>query len=165
MRIALIAALGRNGVIGRDGGLPWRLPDDLRYFKRLTLGRPLLLGRKTYESIGRPLPRRVNIVLTRDRDYQAPGCLVVHSVAAALLAAGDAAELLVGGGAGVYARFLPLACVLYLTEVDAAPAGDTFFPPFDQAAWRQLSSIAHPPDARHSYAFSWVTLARRVDQA
>ena len=162
MRIALIVALGRNGVIGVDGGLPWRLPADLRFFKRLTVDKPLLLGRKTYESIGRPLPRRTNIVLTRNREYQAPGCVVVHSVAAALQAAGDAAEIMVGGGAGVYARLLPLASVLYLTEVDAAPAGDTFFPSIDMALWQVLSRVAHPADARHPHAFTWVTLTRRL---
>ena len=161
MRIALIAALGQNQVIGAAGGLPWRLPDDLRFFKRLTLGKPLLLGRKTYESIGRPLPRRLNIVLTRDLAYRAPGCVVVHSVAAALQAAGEAGELMVGGGAALYARFLPLASVLYLTEVQAAPAGDTFFPAFDRGVWQELSRERHPADARHAHAFAWVTLTRR----
>ncbi|MDX1687598.1 MAG: dihydrofolate reductase, partial [Candidatus Promineifilaceae bacterium] len=108
-RISLIAALDRNGVIGDDGRIPWRLPADLKYFKRVTMGKPLIMGRKTYESIGRPLPGRQNIVLTRQRDYRAPGCTVVHSLEEALAAAGDAEEVMVAGGGSVYRQFLPRA--------------------------------------------------------
>ncbi|HEY5790823.1 MAG TPA: dihydrofolate reductase, partial [Gammaproteobacteria bacterium] len=128
MQLALIAALDRNRLIGRDNALPWHLPADLQHFKRLTLGKPVLMGRRTWESLGRPLPGRHNIVLSRDPAFRAEGATVVGSLDAALEAAGDAAEAMVIGGAAFYATMLPRARRLYLTEVDGEFDGDAWFP-------------------------------------
>lgn len=160
MIVAMIVAADRNGVIGVDGGLPWRLPDDLRWFRRMTLGKPVIMGRKTHVSIGQPLPGRHNIVLSRDPAYVAAGCTVVDSVLAALTAAGEVEEAVVIGGAAIYALFWPYYSRIYLTEVDAVVAGDTWLPPFERAAWRELSREHHPADARHACAFDHVVLAR-----
>jgi dihydrofolate reductase len=128
--LALIAARARNGVIGLDNRMPWHLPEDLAYFKRVTLGKPVVMGRKTFESIGRPLPGRLNIVVTRNPDWQAAGVQVAHSLDAALALAAAAApeEIMLIGGAELYRQALPQADVLYLTEIDAEFAGDAFFP-------------------------------------
>ena len=136
--LALIAARARNGVIGLDNRMPWHLPEDLAYFKRVTLGKPVVMGRKTFESIGRPLPGRLNIVVTRNPDWQAAGVQVAHSLDAALALAAAAApeEIMLIGGAELYRQALPQADVLYLTEIDAEFAGDTFFPEVDLARWR-----------------------------
>ena len=136
--LALIAARARNGVIGLDNQMPWHLPEDLAYFKRVTLGKPVLMGRKTFESIGRPLPGRLNIVVTRNPDWQAAGVQVAHSLDAALALAAAAApeEIMLIGGAELYRQALPQADVLYLTEIDAEFAGDAFFPEVDLARWR-----------------------------
>ncbi len=136
--LALIAARARNGVIGLDNRMPWHLPEDLAYFKRVTLGKPVVMGRKTFESIGRPLPGRLNIVVTRNPDWQAVGVQVAHSLDAALALAAAAApeEIMLIGGAELYRQALPQADVLYLTEIDAEFAGDAFFPGFDPADWR-----------------------------
>ena len=132
--IALIAAVADNGVIGQGNALPWRLPADLAHFKRLTLDKPILMGRRTWESLPGLLPRRRHIVLTRDPHYRAAGCTLVDSVEAAITAAGDAPELMVVGGADLYAQALPLAARLYLTRVHAEPPGDTRFPDWDPRA-------------------------------
>lgn len=161
MQIALIAALDRNRLIGAGGKLPWHLPADLKYFKRTTMGKPLLMGRKTHDSIGKPLPGRQNIVLTRQPDYQAPGCVVVHSIPAALAAAMPAAEVMVIGGASLYAALLPRADRLYLTHIDAAFAGNTYFPPFDRDAWQVVSEETYPPDAQNPHPYRFVILERR----
>lgn len=161
--ISLIVAMDRRGLIGRDGGLPWRLPNDLKHFKRLTVGKTVLMGRKTWESLGRPLPDRHNWVLTRDRAFAPADCRVFHSLDAALAAhAADAAssELMVIGGAELYRQTLPLARRLYLTEVDASLEGDTYFPALDASAWRELSSEAHAADERHPYAYRFRVLER-----
>lgn len=160
MEIVLIAAVAENGVIGREGALPWRLPDDLARFKHLTVGKPIVMGRKTYESIGRPLPRRTNLVLSRSAEA-IEGCIVVRSVEEAIAAAGESAELCVIGGEAVYAAFLPHSDRLELTEVDAAVEGDARFPDFDRDAWRVVRDEAHAPDARHALPFRFVTYARR----
>jgi len=162
-RISLIAALDKNGVIGDDGGIPWRLPADLQYFKRVTMGKPLIMGRKTHESIGRPLPGRQNIVLTRQRDYHAPGCTVVHSIEEALAAAGDAEEVMVAGGGSVYRQFLPLAHRLYLTLVDTTAEGETTFPPFDREKWRLIFEEAHPVDEENPFPYRFTIFERRND--
>ena len=145
MTVTIVAAVGRNGVIGVDGGLPWHLPDELRRFKELTMGHVLVMGRKTYESIGRPLPGRTTVVVTRKPDWRpgADGVLVAHSVAGAI-AAGEAVddEVFVVGGAEVYAAALPLTDRLALTFVDAEPDGDTFFPPVDWEEWRESCTAA-----------------------
>jgi dihydrofolate reductase len=157
-----MVAVAQNGVIGRDNALPWRLPEDLKRFKATTLGKPILMGRKTFESIGRALPGRLNLVLTRERAWSAPGVLVVHSVAQALAAAGDAAELIVIGGAEVFRLLMPLARRVYLTQVHADVAGDTFFPSFDATEWADVERDTHPVDERHAHPLTFTTLERRV---
>jgi dihydrofolate reductase len=159
-RIALVVAMADNSVIGRGGSLPWHLPDDLRHFKSVTLGKPILMGRHTFESIGRPLPGRRNLVLTRGAAPLAPAVESVASIAAALALVGESPELCVIGGAAVYAQALPAATRLYLTRVHGEVSGDVHFPPWDASAWRELDRQEHPADARHAYAMSFITLAR-----
>ena len=145
-RIAFVVAVARNGVIGRQGVLPWRISSDLKRFKAITMGKPVIMGRKTWESLPRrPLPGRLNIVVTRDRHYQAEGAVVTASVAEALGEARqtDSDEICVIGGAEIFRQMLPMADRLYLTEVDLAPEGDVLFPPFDQEAWRETSRETH----------------------
>ncbi len=161
MKIAIVVAMAANRVIGRDNRLPWYLPADLKHFKQLTLGKPVVMGRKTYASIGRPLPERINIVVTRDRDYQAPGCVVVHSLEEALAAAGEAAEVMVIGGAEFYRQVLPLADTLYLTRVHAEFEGDTVFPVFDEADWEEVARTDCEPDEKNPWAYSFLQLERR----
>lgn len=151
--LTLIAALARNRVIGCDNRLPWRLPADLRFFKQMTLGKPLLMGRRTWESIGRPLPGRRMIVLSRDPDYFAPGCVVAPSLEAALWEAGSVNEIMVIGGALLYAQTVPLADRLYLTQVDAEIAGDAWFPQWEPQEWRLDWEENHPADAQHAWPY------------
>ncbi len=158
MILSLVVARAANGVIGRDGGLPWHLPADLKHFKALTLGKPIVMGRRTFASIGRPLPGRHNIVLTRGA-WSADGVTVVPDLAAALAAAGTVPEVAIIGGAAVYAAALPLADRVYLTEVHAAPAGDTVLPPFDAAAWTETAREDHAAEG-DAPGFSFVTLER-----
>ncbi|MCU0975603.1 MAG: dihydrofolate reductase [Steroidobacteraceae bacterium] len=160
-RLVGVVAMARNGVIGRDGDLPWRLPDDLRRFKAITMGKPILMGRRTFMSLGRPLPGRENIVLTRDRAWTAEGVRVVHSLDEALAAAGEAADLMVIGGAEIYALAWPRIERLELTEVHADVEGDTRLDALDPGAWREVAREHHPADERHPLAFSFVTLERR----
>jgi dihydrofolate reductase len=159
--ISLIVAMAQNGVIGRGSALPWRLPADLKHFKELTLGKPILMGRKTYESIGRPLPGRANLVLTRDPDWHAAGVIAVHSVEEALRQTRTCDELVAIGGAEIYRLLLPLARRIYMTHVHADIAGDTYFPAFDPAQWDDLDCQTHPADERHAYPVTFVTLERR----
>ena len=154
-----IVAMADNGVIGRNNGLPWRLPDDLKRFKALTMGHALLMGRKTYDSIGRPLPGRRNLVLTRNPRWQAPGTETVRSLEEALTRAGDS-TLFVIGGAEVFALAWPVVGRLELTEVHAAPPGDTRLERFDRRAWRETFREEHAADERHASPFSFVTLFR-----
>ncbi|HMX54154.1 MAG TPA: type 3 dihydrofolate reductase [Plasticicumulans sp.] len=158
--LSQIVAIGRNRVIGAGNALPWRLPDDLAHFKRLTLGKPVLMGRKTWESLGRPLPGRDNLVITRNPGYHAAGARVFASLDTALAACSDAPEIMLIGGAELYAQTLPICDRLYLTEIDAAPDGDAFFPALDPADWRETAAEPHPADARHAHAFTWWTLER-----
>jgi dihydrofolate reductase len=162
MRIALIAAAAENGVIGRDNQLPWHLPDEFRYFKQTTEGHHVIMGRRTWESRGKPLPRRVNIVVTSQADYPAPGAIVVSSLAGALRVAEDAGEdeAFVIGGTGLYAEALPIADRLYLTRVHATLDGDAVFPSFDESQWREVDRREHPADERHAFAFTIRTLER-----
>jgi dihydrofolate reductase len=159
-RIAFVVARDRHGVIGKDGRLPWRLPDDMRRVRELTVGKPVIMGRRTYDSIGRPLPERTSIVLTRDPAFRCEGCLVARTPDDALALARDAPEVIVFGGAGVYKDFLPRADRIYLTEVDTVAEGDTYFPPLDPREWREVDRRPHAADARHPFAFSFVTLER-----
>ena len=156
MTLSLIAALDRNYAIGRGGLMPWHLPDDLKRFKQLTLGKPVLMGRKTALAIGRSLPGRRNLVLTRGNAAPFAGQETVASIAAALEVA-RGTELAVIGGGEVYALALPVATHLHLTWIDTeAPDADAFFPRFDANQWRELARQAHPADARHEYSFTFV---------
>lgn len=159
-RIAFVVARDRNGVIGKGGALPWRLPDDMKHVRALTIGKPLIMGRRTYESIGKPLPDRTNIVLTRDPAFRAEGVKVASTPEEALALAGDAPEVIVFGGAEVFARFLPMTDRIYLTEVETDAAGDTYFPALDPRQWRETERTEHPADAKHAYPFRFVTLER-----
>jgi dihydrofolate reductase len=164
MELVLVVARARNGVIGNNGALPWRLPADMRRFKAITVGKPVVMGRKTFESIGRPLPGRHNIVLTRDTGWRAEGVTVVPNLAEAVAAAGldpraRADTIMIIGGAQIYAEALPSATRIELTEVDAAPEGDTLLPAFDPARWREVAREAHAAEGA-APGFAFVTLVR-----
>jgi dihydrofolate reductase len=154
-RVSIIAALARNRAIGRGNGMPWRLPEDLKRFRRLTMGRAVIMGRKTLESIGAPLSGRDNIVITRSRDWFRSGCIVAHSLEAALAAVGEEQDAYVIGGAQIYALAMPHARRLFLTEIERDFDGDAFFPEFDRSRWREVSrerrASAGPED--FDYAF------------
>lgn len=158
--INLIVAASTNNVIGVAGALPWHLSDDLKRFKAITMGKPIVMGRKTYESIGRPLPGRQNIVVTTQADFVADGSDVVNSRAAALQAAGDADEIMVIGGGEIYRLFLPLAACVYLTRVAVEVAGDAFFAPLDESIWLQVSREEHAADANNDYAVEHLIYSR-----
>ncbi|MBP2018386.1 dihydrofolate reductase [Symbiobacterium terraclitae] len=148
--IILIAAMDRNRVIGRDGRMPWRLPAEMRHFRRTTMGHVVVMGRRTYESIGGPLKGRTNIVLTRDRSFRAPGCEVRHSVAEVLA---DPRPLFVIGGAELYRQFLPHADEMILTRIDHEFQGDTFFPAWEASEWELVEATPHPRDDENPYDF------------
>jgi dihydrofolate reductase len=163
MRVALIAAVDRALAIGVDGALPWHLPDDLKRFKALTLGKPMLMGRLTAESLGRALPDRLNLVLTRSGRVPFAGMDAVPDIDTALARIADtgATELAVIGGGGVFEATLPIADALHLTMVDThVPRADAYFPAFDASAWREIHREHHPADARHAFAFDFVDLER-----
>jgi dihydrofolate reductase len=157
--VSIIAAVAANGVIGNGNTIPWRLPSDFAHFRRMTVGKPLIMGRKTFESIGRPLPGRTNIVVTRQEDYRPAGVVVVASLEEALeraqeIAQADRAnEVMIGGGAEIYAQALPIADRLYITHVGANPDGDAYFPPVDLQQWRESGVINVPPNPNDSAAF------------
>ena len=161
MRISLVVAASRNDVIGREGELPWRLPDDLRHFKRLTTGKAVIMGRRTFESIGRPLPERRNIVMTRDEEFAAEGCEMASSLTEAMDLVDGADEVMIIGGGQVYRDFLTLADRIYLTRVQAEVDGDTKFPEIDENLWRLVSSEHHEADDKHGYAFDFLVFDRR----
>ncbi|HFD92582.1 MAG TPA: type 3 dihydrofolate reductase [Gammaproteobacteria bacterium] len=161
MLISLVAALARNGVIGVDNRLPWRLPADLRHFRHLTMGKPVLMGRKTFQSIGKPLPGRTNIVVTRDADFQAPGVIVVDSITAGIQAAEGHEELMVIGGASIYEAMLPQAGRMYLTFIHQDFAGDARFVDYDKDEWVETMREDHPADDDNPCAYSFVTLERK----
>jgi dihydrofolate reductase len=158
MRVSLIVAVSENGVIGRDGGLPWRLSKDLRRFKQLTMGHHLVIGRRTWEEVGTPLPGRIMVVVTRDRTFAADGVLVAHSLDEALDLVRDDDEPFIGGGAEIYRMALERSMVdcLYITRVHAEVEGDTFFPEIDLEAWRLISREDHEADDRNQYPFSFL---------
>ncbi|HSD16954.1 MAG TPA: dihydrofolate reductase [Thermomonas sp.] len=162
MHVSLIAALDRDFAIGKGNALPWHLPDDLKRFKALTLGKPVLMGRKTAESLGRALPKRRNLVLTRAGQVPFAGMQAVASLDEALaIAAQDGDELCVIGGGELYVLALPHATQLHLTHVDARVDGaDVYFPRFDADAWREVARVAHPADATHAFAFDFVDYLR-----
>ena len=153
MIISLIAAMGSNNVIGHDNSIPWKLPNDMKRFKELTTGKPVIMGRKTFESIGRPLPNRINIIITRDKNYKAIGCIVVHSAADALKAAKGSQEAMVIGGAEIYRQFLPIANRMYLTFIDKNFEGDAYFPEFNKHEWKETSRESHADENGLRYSF------------
>jgi dihydrofolate reductase len=159
--VSQVVAMARDGVIGRDNAMPWKLPDDLKRFKTLTMGKPMLMGRKTFLSIGKPLPGRTSLVLTRDPAWQAQGVIAVRSVDDAFQKIGDAPELCVVGGAEIYALTLPVTDVIYLTRIHASIPGDTRFPALDTSQWHETERVEHPADERHAYAMTFSTLQRR----
>lgn len=163
MTISLVAAMNKKMVIGKSGSLPWKLPEDLRRFKRLTLEHPVIMGRKTLEAIGRPLPGRVNIVLTHYKSYLAPGCQVVHSREEALARAEETQkdEVFIIGGAEIYAQFLEKADKMYLTLVDYDGGGDARFPEFDAGQWIETERVENKKDETNEYDYTFVTLVRK----
>ncbi len=161
MIISLIVAMDERCLIGTDNRLPWHLSADLSYFRRLTLGKPILMGRSTYESIGRPLPDRHNIVLTRNPAYIASGCTVTASLEAALQAAGRVNEVMVIGGACLYQQMLPRAQRIYLTLVHEIFQGDTWFPPFNPESWIEVWRESHAASPKNPYPYSFIRLERR----
>lgn len=160
VQLALIAALARNRVIGRDDRLPWHLPADLRFFKQTTMGKPLVMGRRTWESIGRPLPGRRMIVLSRDPGYRASGCTVAHALGEALEMVSVVPEVMVIGGASLYEQTLPLAERLYLTQVEAEVAGDAWFPSWNPREWQLVWEETHPADVDHAWPYRFQRLER-----
>ncbi len=159
MNLSIIVAMASNGIIGRNGDLPWRLSADLRHFKAITMGKAIIMGRLTHESIGRPLPGRQNIVLTRDLTYKAEGCTVVHDLQSIeTLVAG--AEAMIIGGAQIYADTLPLVNKLFITEVHAELRGDVSFPDFRRDEWQETSRESYPADDKNDHDYSFVTLKR-----
>lgn len=159
--ITLIVAVADNGVIGRDNALPWHLPEDLKRFKRLTLGKPIIMGRRTFESIGRPLPGRQNIVVTRDPNYQRDGVTVAHDEAGALRAAGPVPEIMVIGGAGLFASLRPAASRVHLTRVHGNIPGDVTWPPLDERQWHRVEREEYPADERHAYSMTFEVWEKR----
>ncbi len=160
MQVSLIAALSLEGVIGNNGGLPWRLPADMKHFRRMTVGKTILMGRRTWDEVGKPLPKRRNLVLSRRSDFRPEGAEVFSELGAALAAAEGAGELWIIGGHGVYAAALPIAHSLHLTVVHGRPAGDTTFPAFDETEWGVFSRREHPADAKHAFPMSFFELRR-----
>ena len=160
-RVTLIAARARNGVIGRDNAMPWKIPGELAQFRRVTMGHPIVMGRKTWEAIGRPLPGRRNIVVTRDRAFAAPGAEVVHGIEAALALCAGAAEVFVIGGAQVYALALPFADRLLITEIDRDFDGDAFMPAPDARLWRETVRDTHMAEGDPPFAYAYVSYERR----
>jgi dihydrofolate reductase/uncharacterized protein GlcG (DUF336 family) len=170
MNVAFVVAVGKNGVIGRAGGLPWRLPSDLKHFKALTMGKPMLMGRRTWDSIGRPLPGRETIVVTRDRKFAAAGVHVAHSIEAGVALAQEQAKrlqadtILIVGGADLFTALLHLADLIHLTEVDLTPEGDVLFEPPDPAQWVEIACEAPPRAANDEANVRFVTYARRKEK-
>lgn len=165
MIISAIAALSKNRVIGKDNDLPWRLPDDMKFFMETTKGHHVIMGRKNYDSLHKkfkPLPNRTNIVITHQKNYQAPGCIILNTLEPALEIAQKNGEMecFIIGGAEIYKLAMPFTTRLYLTEIDAHIEGDTYFPDFTPEDWKEISRIYHPADERHHYAFDFVIYDR-----
>lgn len=161
MKLALIVATDEAGLIGRNNELPWRLSADLQYFRKVTMGKPIIMGRRTHESIGRVLPGRDNIIITSDIQYQAEGCTVVHSLEQAIEHCKQADEVMVMGGASLYQQCLPLVEIVYLTQVHASLQGDTWFPKWDKHDWVKTSEQTFPADDKNEYPYSFLTYQRK----
>lgn len=161
MILSLIVGMDEDRVIGQDGAMPWHLPADLKHFKQTTLGKPLVMGRRTFEAIGKALPGRRNIVLTRNRSFEAPGCEIARSLDQAIELCADAEEVMIVGGAAVYEQALPRADRIYLTRVHGRFHGDTRFPAFDHDEWEVAHLRNRPADERNPYALTFIELHRR----
>mgnify|MGYP001773531455 CR=1 FL=1 len=165
MIISIIVAMDKKGVIGKEDKIPWHLPRDLKRFRKLTIGKPVIMGRRTFESIGRPLDGRINIVLTRNLKWKKQGVIVVHSVKEAIKKAKEnspeAREIMIIGGAEIYRQFLPITHRLYLTIVEGEFEGDVYFPELDNEEWKEICREYYPPDQNNTYAHSFIILERK----
>ena len=161
MIISFIVAIGRNREIANKGKLPWHMPTDLKYYRDKTKGKTIIMGRKTLDSMKRPMPDRVNIVMTRDKNFKAEGCVIVHSVDEALKATGDVDEVMVIGGADIFKLFFPKADRIYLTKIDGTFEADVFFPEFDIKEWKETSYEEHERDADNAYDYTFIVLERK----
>jgi dihydrofolate reductase len=162
MTISIIAALAKNRIIGKNNKLPWNLPADLKHFKKLTLGKPIIMGQKTFESIGRPLPGRANIILSLDENFKPQGCIVANSIEEVLKILEHEKEIMIAGGASIYKQFLPLANKMYLTLIDANFEGDTYFPEFNWEDWEVIERIENQSDKENPYKYTILTLQRKI---
>ena len=160
-KISIIVAIGNNRVIGINNKLPWNLPADMEHFRQLTAGKPVIMGQKTFESIGKPLPDRTNIILSRDNNFKPQGCIVVHSIKEALNAANGAEEVMIAGGVSIYSQFLPLADRMYLTLIEGNFEGDAYFPEFNRDDWNEVERIENEPDKDNPYKYTFITLERK----
>ena len=161
MVISITVGMDKNRLIGRGNRLPWKLPADMKHFRRHTLGKPVLMGRKTFESIGKPLSKRTNIILTYARDYRAEGCIVTHSIEEALDTASGCEEIMIIGGVSIYTVFLPRADRLYLTCIHDCFEGDVYFPVFDLTDWQEVKRVDCQPDEKNLHSYSFLFLHRR----
>lgn len=160
MKLAAIVAMSQNRVIGQNNTLPWHLPADLKHFKEVTMGKPIIMGRKTFDSIGRALPGRTNIIITRNTDFHAEGCLVVHSIDEALNQCRNSEEAMIIGGAELFIATMPKVQRIYLTIIHEDFVGDVFFPKLDDNEWKEESREDFQPDAKNPYPYSFLTLQR-----
>ena len=165
MTISLIAAMDNNRVIGNKNSLPWHLPADLQHFKKLTVGKPIIMGSNTFTSIGKALPERLNIVLTHDPAFSAEGCKAVYSIDEAIAATGDAKEIMVIGGATIFTPFLPLANKMYLTIIETSVDGDVYFPQWNPDDWHETSREPHEPDEKNLYHYAFLVLERKANKS
>jgi dihydrofolate reductase len=162
MIISIIVAMGKDKTIGSHNALPWKMPADMKHFRELTVGKAVVMGRKTFETLGRPLSNRINIVITGMADYRAPGCIVVHSIEEAVAAAAGQKELMVAGGASIYGQFLARAHVIYMTIIGGEFEGDARFPDFDMSEWRETCREDHAPDENNPFSYVFLTLERKT---
>ena len=161
MRLSIVVAMDDNHLIGKGNGLPWHLPADLVFFKKITTGNSILMGRKTYDSIGKPLPNRRNIVITRNPDISISGCEVVDSIEKALSITQDEEEVMVIGGANLFAQLLPDVTRLYITHIEGKLEGETYFPHYDENDWLEVSRESHQPDEKNKYAYQFSIMDRK----
>lgn len=162
MQLALIAAMSTNRVIGKNNQLPWHMPADLKHFKRLTVNKPVVMGRKTYESIGRPLPKRRNLVITQQPDFSAEGCEIFNSIDTAIEAVGDADEVMIIGGAGIYQQVIDRVDTMYLTIIESDISGDAYFPEWQEKDWDEVSNEAHPADSENPLPYRFTQYKRYI---
>lgn len=162
MVVSIVVAMDRQQIIGRDNDLPWRLSDDLKHVKNITMGKPMIMGRKTHESIGKPLPGRENIIITRNKQYDSEGCTVFNSIDAALEYCSDHDEIILMGGEEIFRQAFGKVSRIYLTEVHAQVEGDTFFPDFNRTEWNEIERQDYKADDRNEYDYSFVTLERKI---